>query len=90
MKQLNNEQRTIVNDILYKKTKNSTKPFYIFLARGVGTRKPFFSTCIIQNMLQYYINQITNVGLLKPKVMKLTYIGKIEFNINGQQYIPYL
>jgi hypothetical protein len=38
-------------------------------------------------MWRYYINQITNVGLLKPKVMKLTYIGKMEFNINGQQYI---
>jgi hypothetical protein len=90
MRQLNNEQITIVNDILYKKNKNSTKPFHIFLVRGVSIGKPFTLTCIIQNMLQYYINQITNVGLSKPKVMKLTYIGKMEFNINEQQYISHL
>ncbi len=87
MKQLNNEQITIVNDTLYKKTKNSRKPCYVFLIEGAGIGKPFALTCIIQNMWRYYINQITNVGLLKPKVMKLTYIGKMEFNINGQQYI---
>jgi hypothetical protein len=38
MKQLNNEQRTIVNDILYKKTKNSTIFFNIFLV-GVLTQE---------------------------------------------------
>jgi hypothetical protein len=34
-------------------------------------------------MLQYYTKKITNVDPLKPKIMKLTYIGKITFNING-------
>ncbi len=34
-------------------------------------------------MLQYYIKEITNVDLLKPKVMKLTYSWKTSFNING-------
>jgi hypothetical protein len=51
MRQLNNEQETIVDDILYKKPKNPTKPFHIFLTRGVGTRKTFILTCIIPNML---------------------------------------
>jgi hypothetical protein len=55
MKQLNNEQKTIVDDILYKKTKNPTKPFHIFLTKNVGTRNVFTLTCIIQNILQYYI-----------------------------------
>jgi hypothetical protein len=32
-------------------------------------------------MISYESNQ--NVHLLKPKVMKLTYIRKISFNING-------
>jgi hypothetical protein len=41
MKQLNNEQRTIVDDILYQKIKNPTKPFHIFLIGGVKTRKTF-------------------------------------------------
>jgi hypothetical protein len=39
MRQSNNEQKTIVDNILYKKTENSTKPFHIFLTRIVGTRK---------------------------------------------------
>ncbi len=39
--------------------------------------------CIIQNMLRYYIKDISNVDPLKPKVMKLTYTRKITFNING-------
>jgi len=30
MKQLNNEQRTIVDDILYQKIENPIKPFHIF------------------------------------------------------------
>ncbi len=34
-------------------------------------------------MLPYYTKQITNTDLLKPKIMKLTYIGKVTFNING-------
>jgi hypothetical protein len=34
-------------------------------------------------MLRYYIKQITNVDPLKPKFMKLAYIGKTTFNING-------
>ncbi len=39
--------------------------------------------CIIQNMLQYYIKETTIADPLKPKVMKLSYIGKATFNING-------
>jgi hypothetical protein len=34
-------------------------------------------------MLRYCIKDIPNVDLLKPKVMKLTYIGKTTFTING-------
>ncbi len=39
--------------------------------------------CIIQNMLRYYIKEIQNADPLKPKVMKLAYIGKFAYNING-------
>ncbi len=39
--------------------------------------------CIIQNTLRYYIKQITNDDLKKPKIMKLTYVGKVTFNINS-------
>ncbi len=38
--------------------------------------------CIIQSMLQHYIKEIIDANPLKPKVMKLTYMGK-KINING-------
>ncbi len=41
---------------------------------------------IIQNMLGYYIKQMQNVGPLKSKIMKLTYIRKVAFNINGTTF----
>ncbi len=68
--------------ISYTKSK-TTKPFHIFLIGGARTRKTFTLMCIIQNMLWYYTKQVTNVDILKPKIMKLTYIGKTSFNING-------
>jgi hypothetical protein len=65
IRQLNNEQRIIVDDTLYQKIKHPTKPFHIFLTVGVGTRKTFTFMCIKQNMLQYYTKKITNVDILK-------------------------
>jgi hypothetical protein len=67
-RQLNNEQITIVDDILYQKIKSPTKAFHIFLTCDVGIWKMFTLMCIIQNILRYYIKYITNVDPLKPKI----------------------
>ncbi len=48
MKELNHEQRIIVNDILYKKNKNPTKLLQVFLTWDVGTTKTYTLMCIIQ------------------------------------------
>jgi len=49
MKQLNNEQIIIVDDILYEKIKNNTQPFHIFLTSGARIGKTFncvlYKTC---------------------------------------------
>ncbi len=45
MKQLNDEQKTIVDDILYQKFKNPIKPFHVFLIGDVGTGKMFTLVC---------------------------------------------
>jgi translation initiation factor 1 (eIF-1/SUI1) len=50
---------------------------------GARIGKTFIFMCIVQNMLRYYITQITNVDPLKQKFMKLTYTWKKTFNING-------
>ncbi len=34
-------------------------------------------------MVRYYMKDIPNGDLLKPKVIKLAYIEKVVFNING-------
>jgi hypothetical protein len=47
MKQLNNEKKIIVDDILYQNIKNSTNHFISFLISGAGTRKMFTLVCII-------------------------------------------
>ncbi len=83
MRQLNNEQIIIIDDILYQEIENPLKPFHIFLTSGVRIRKTFTFMCSIQKMLWYYTKQITNFDPLKPKMMKLAYTGKITFNING-------
>jgi hypothetical protein len=43
--------------------------------------------CIILYMSSYYIKKFVNLDPLKPKIMKLTYIGKQHSTLTGQQYI---
>jgi chromosomal replication initiation ATPase DnaA len=45
VQQLNNEQRIILDNVLYKKRKNPRKSLFIFIIGGVGTGKtfPFFA-----------------------------------------------
>jgi hypothetical protein len=50
---------------------------------GARIGKTFTFMCIVQNMLRYYITQITNVDPLKPKFMKSAYTWKTTCNING-------
>ncbi len=83
MRQLNNEQKLLLMISFTKKLKTLRNHFFFFLTSGVGIEKAFTLMCIIQNMLQYYTKQITNDDPLKPKIMKLTYIGKVTFNINS-------
>jgi hypothetical protein len=58
MRQLNNEQKVIGDDIIYQKIKNLTKPIHIFFIGGARIKKTFILMCIIQNILQYYTKQL--------------------------------
>ncbi len=75
MKRQSDEQKKIVDDILYQK-KNPSRFLPFFLPWGARTRKTFTLMCIIQSMLQHYIKEM-HANPLKPKVMKLTYMGKL-------------
>jgi predicted AAA+ superfamily ATPase len=48
--------------IFYTRKKNPTKSLHIFIIGVARTGKMYvLLMCIIQNMLQYYIKEITNV-----------------------------
>jgi hypothetical protein len=64
MRKLNTKQRIIAYDILHWKNKYPLEPLHLFLTRGTWRGKTCTLMCIIQNMLQYYIKQITNVDPL--------------------------
>ncbi len=76
--------RLIINDMIYENFKYSLKSLQIFNIKNASIRKKITLISIIQNMLRYYIKGMTNVNLLKPKIMESTYIKKIAFNINGK------
>jgi len=87
MKKSNHEQRIIIDDI-YLKKQTFIKPLHIFLIGGVNTKKTFTFMCIMQNMLQYYIKQISNVDFKKPKTN--IYKKKLHSTLMAQQYVLHL
>ncbi len=82
MKQLNNDKKLLLM-IFYTKKSKTLQNHFIFFNMWLRIGKTFTFMCIIQNMLRYYTKKITNVDILKPKIMKLTYTKKPTFNING-------
>jgi hypothetical protein len=89
MRQLNNEQKFIVNDTILKK--NNCLNFYTFFwLDKCWHNKMFIFWCIIWNMLCYYIEDIIDVNPLKPKAMKLFYIGKHHLVLMEWQLIKHL
>jgi hypothetical protein len=83
VRQLNSEQRMILDDIIYRKRRNPSKTLFIFLTGGAGTGKTFTLLCIIQYLLRYYNKINLEADPLKQKVMKLGFTGKAAFNIGG-------
>jgi hypothetical protein len=57
--------------------KNPSRLLPFFLPRGAKTRKTFTLMCNIQSMLQHYIKTMIDANPLKPKVLKLKYMGKL-------------
>jgi hypothetical protein len=51
VRQLNSEQRMILDDIIYRKQRNPSKSLFIFLNKEVGTIKTSMLLCIIQYLL---------------------------------------
>jgi hypothetical protein len=80
MKQLNNEQKAIVDDILNQKP---YKTISYFSSKWCKGRENFHPHVYYTKHVTILYKQITNVDPLKPKIMKLAYIRKTRFNIKG-------
>lgn len=79
MKQLNDQKHLLT--IYYTKNKKSYKTFIYIFGKRCKDKKNFCALmCIIQNILQYYMKDTTNVNPLKPKVMKHACTWKKTFN----------
>jgi hypothetical protein len=81
--QLNEEQRLIFDDIMYRKQVYHNIPIHIFLIKGVGIGKNFILKLIIQGLLRVYYKYLP-LNLTKIKALLMASIGKIAYNIDGQ------
>ena len=79
---LNEEQRAIYDDILYKKGVHFDEPIYLFLTGGAGTGKTFTLQAIVQRLLCMHHKNIKS-DPLKSKALLMAFIGKAAFNIGG-------
>jgi hypothetical protein len=83
MGKINEEQKIIVDEILYQK-KNPIKTFTSSFNQRCRDRKNIhINVHYTKYVTTCYIKVMIDVDPLKLKVMKLTYIEKITFNING-------
>jgi hypothetical protein len=85
MKELNCEQRVIVNDILCKKNKYSRIPLHIFSTRGARCKhkKDFDINTYYTKHVTILHNKNYKYQSIELEIIKLTYTGKTSFDINN-------
>ena len=79
---LNEEQRAIYDDIMYKKRVHFDEPIYLFLTGGAGSGKTFTLQAIVQGLLRMHHKNIKS-DPLKSKALLMAFTGKAAFNIGG-------
>jgi hypothetical protein len=79
---LNEEQRAIFDDIMYKKRFFANEPIYLFLTGGAGTGKSFTLQAIVQGLLRMHHKDLRS-DPLKTKALLMAFTGKVAFNIGG-------
>ncbi len=80
-RQLNHKQKLILDDNIYKK-KKSTTIFHFFYMRYKHGQNIYINVYHTKYVTIFYIRN-NKSNPLKPKIMKLTYIRKTTFHING-------
>lgn len=79
---LNEEQRTIFDNILYKEPKHPNQPLYIFIIEGVDIHNFFTLLSNIQTLLLFNVKHDKNMDPLKATILKMTSTNKIAINTN--------
>ncbi len=82
LRQLNEVQRLIFDDVMYRNQLFLNTPICLFLIGGARTKKTFTVKFIIQGLLQLY-NRDISFDLIKTKFLLMASIGKDAFNIDG-------
>lgn len=82
LRSLNEEQRSIYDDIMYRKRTFPNESLYLFLTGGAGSGKTYTLHAIIQGLLRIYHKDLHS-NPLKAKALLMAYTGKAAFNING-------
>jgi hypothetical protein len=82
MKQLNHKQKLILDNNIYKKKKDPTTTLHFFYMRYKHGQNIYINVYHTKYVTILYIRN-NKSSPLKPKIMKLTYIRKITFHING-------
>ena len=72
---LNNEQQSIVKEIVARKKNNPSTPFHLFLTGGAGTGKTHTAKIAYDALLHFYDKEIGS-DPLKKKVLKLYLLGR--------------
>jgi len=76
LRQLNEEQRLILDDVMHRKRLYPNTPICLFLIGGVETSKKFTLKFIIQGLLQLY-NKDISFDFTKTKALFMASIGKL-------------
>jgi hypothetical protein len=76
LRQLNEEQRLILDDVMHRKQLYPNIPICLFLIGGVETSKNFTLKFIIQGLLQLY-NRDISFDFTKTKALLMASIGKL-------------
>ena len=79
---LNNEQQSIVKEIVARKKNNPSTPIHLFLTGGAGTGKTHTAKIAYDALLHFYDKEIGS-DPLKKKGLKVAFTGKAAYNVGG-------
>ena len=82
IRELNSQQRELVDDITLRKKQDPHAPIHLFLTGGAGTGKTHTLLLLVQALQRIYL-RTKEFDLEKPHVLLMAYTGKAAYNIGG-------